>query len=91
MSRSSRCVAPAPGTPTPMAAELMSETFYGSSLSWRDLWQVNVSVLRPEPLRYLQARAAVFNHTGINPVHCMKSLAIFPVAVASPSACDGGA
>ena len=73
---------PGPGHADADGTEMMSETFYGSSLSWRNLWNANVSVLRRGPLRYLQALAAVLDHTGLNPVHCMKSLAIFPVAVA---------
>jgi glycosyltransferase involved in cell wall biosynthesis len=63
-------------------ADLMDRTCYGSSLSWSELMRANVRAARRSPLRYARALGAVLLHTGTNPVHCMKSLAVFPVAVA---------
>ncbi len=62
-------------------ADLSERTCYGSSLSWRDLWRANARALRQAPVRYLRALGAVVAHTSANPVHCLKSLSIFPVAV----------
>ena len=62
-------------------AELMEKTCYGSQLSWRDLWRANVRALRQTPVRYVRALGAVLAHTVPNPVHCLKSLVVFPVAV----------
>jgi glycosyltransferase involved in cell wall biosynthesis len=61
--------------------DLGERTCYGSSLSWRELWGANARVLRRAPLRVLRALGAVLLHTAANPVHCLKSLSVFPVAV----------
>jgi glycosyltransferase involved in cell wall biosynthesis len=62
------------------AAPLAARTTYGPSL--RDLWAANARALRRAPGRYLGALGAVVRHTVLNPVHCLKSLGLFPVAVA---------
>ena len=62
-------------------ADLMDRTCYGSSLSWSDVVSANVRAARRSPLRYARALGAVLLHTVANPVHCMKSLGVFPVAV----------
>jgi glycosyltransferase involved in cell wall biosynthesis len=62
-------------------ADLSARTCYGSSLSWRDLWRANARAVRRSPVRVLRALGAVLAHTGVNPVHCLKSLGVFPVAV----------
>jgi glycosyltransferase involved in cell wall biosynthesis len=66
----------------PEGAALMGRTVYGSSLRGRDLWAANAQALQRAPGRYLRALGAVLAHTALNPVHGLKSLALFPVAVA---------
>lgn len=63
-------------------AAFAARTFYGPSLPDRELWAANVRALRHAPARYLGALGAVLAHTALNPVHCLKSLGLFPVAVA---------
>jgi glycosyltransferase involved in cell wall biosynthesis len=63
-------------------AGLAGRTCYGSSLRGQDLWAANVRALCRAPARYLHTVGAVVAHTILNPVHCLKSLALFPVAVA---------
>ncbi len=62
--------------------ELVERTCYGSALSGRDLWAANGRALRRAPACYAAALGAVLVHTALNPVHAIKSLALFPVAVA---------
>jgi glycosyltransferase involved in cell wall biosynthesis len=62
------------------AAELAARTVYGPSLSARELWAANWQSFRREPGRYLRALGAVLARTALNPVHCLKSLGLFPVA-----------
>ncbi len=72
-----------PPSPVPAdGAELVERTIYGASLGERSLWAANVRAFRRAPGRYVRTLAAVFAHTALNPVHCAKSLGLFPVAVA---------
>lgn len=61
---------------------LAARTRYGPRLGSRELWAANLRVLRRFPGRYLRTLAAVAGRTVLNPVHCLKSLGLFPVAVA---------
>lgn len=61
---------------------LVSRTQYGPSWFSRALWRANLAALRRAPGCYLRALAAVLVGTALNPVHCVKSLGVFPVAVA---------
>lgn len=63
-------------------AELVERTCYGPSLRERGLWAANLRALRRAPGRYLGALGAVLGGTALNPVHAVKSLCLFPVAVA---------
>jgi glycosyltransferase involved in cell wall biosynthesis len=63
-------------------AALADRTCYGSSLRGRELWTANGRALRRAPGRYLRALGAVLAHTALNPAHCLKSLVLFPIAVA---------
>jgi glycosyltransferase involved in cell wall biosynthesis len=63
-------------------ADLVARTEYGGSWRSRDLWRANLTALRRAPGRYLRTLGAVVAGTALNPVYCLKSLAIFPVAVA---------
>ncbi len=63
-------------------AEFVPRISYG--LSWRDprLWTANLRAVRGAPVRYFNALGAVLVRTAYNPVHCLKLLALFPIAVA---------
>lgn len=63
-------------------AELVEQTVYGPSPRDRGLWVANARSFRRAPGRYLGTLAAVAMRTMLNPVHCAKSLGLFPVAVA---------
>lgn len=63
-------------------AELAARTCYSPGLASRELWGANLAAFRRAPGRYLGTLARVIAHTALNPVHCLKSLGIFPVAVA---------
>jgi glycosyltransferase involved in cell wall biosynthesis len=62
--------------------EFVPRTSYGPS--WRDghLWGANARMLAHAWRRYVAVLAAVIARTAGNPVHCLKVLALFPVAVA---------
>jgi glycosyltransferase involved in cell wall biosynthesis len=62
--------------------ELAARTHYGLPLWGRALWSANLRVLRRAPGRYLGVLAAVAARTVLNPVHFLKSLGLFPVAIA---------
>jgi glycosyltransferase involved in cell wall biosynthesis len=71
--------------------DLAGLTQYGPSPWGRELWAANVRVLRRSPRRYLATLAAVAVRTALNPVHCLKSLGLFPVAIAfAESMAKGG-
>jgi glycosyltransferase involved in cell wall biosynthesis len=76
LRRPARAPAPADG------AELASRTVYGSVLPARELWAASARALRRAPARYLAALGAVVAGTALNPVHCLKSLGVFALAVA---------
>lgn len=61
--------------------DLAARTHYGPSLRSRALWAANLRVLRRFPGRYLRTLAAIIGRTALNPVHGLKSLGLFPVAV----------
>jgi hypothetical protein len=61
--------------------ELAKRTFYSPSLVAWELWPANARVLKRWPGRYLRTLGAVLARTALNPVHCMKSLCLFPMAV----------
>jgi glycosyltransferase involved in cell wall biosynthesis len=63
-------------------ADLVARTRYGESWPRGELWRANRAALRRAPGRYLRTLAAVVAGTALNPVYCLKSLGIFPVAVA---------
>jgi glycosyltransferase involved in cell wall biosynthesis len=62
--------------------DLAAATRYGLPLSSRALWAANRRMFGRHPARYLGALASVAGRTALNPVHCLKSLGLFPVAVA---------
>ena len=62
--------------------DLAAVTHYGPSPWGRELWAANLRVLRQFPRRYLGTLAAVAARTVLNPVHCVKSLGLFPTAIA---------
>ena len=62
--------------------DLAAVTHYGLPLGGCEVWGANLRVLRTAPGRYLGTLAAVVGRTALNPVHCVKSLGLFPVAVA---------
>jgi glycosyltransferase involved in cell wall biosynthesis len=61
--------------------DLAARTHYGQGLGSRKIWAANLRVLQRFPGRYLRTLAAVAGRTALNPVHCLKSLRLFPVAV----------
>jgi glycosyltransferase involved in cell wall biosynthesis len=61
--------------------DLAARTHYGPGLWSRDLWATNLRVLRRFPGRYLRTLASIAGRTALNPVYCLKSLGLFPVAV----------
>lgn len=62
--------------------DLASRTHYGPPPWDPGVWAANLRVLRRMPGRYLRTLAAVAARTAFNPVHCLKSLGLFPVAIA---------
>ena len=62
--------------------DLAAVTHYGPPPWGRELWAANLRVLRQFPGRYLGTLAAVAARTVLNPVHCVKSLGLFPIAIA---------
>jgi glycosyltransferase involved in cell wall biosynthesis len=60
---------------------LVARTHYGLPLTSRVLWRANLAALRRAPGRYLRVLGAIVAGTLLNPVFCMKSLALFPAAV----------
>ena len=70
--------------------DLAAATRYGLPLGGRAVWAANLRVLTTAPRRYLGALAAVAGRTALNPVHCLKSLGLFPVAVAFAEAHGAG-
>ena len=64
------------------AADLAAKTHYAPSFCSGALWASNARFFRRSPGRYLGTLGAVFARTLGNPVHCLKSLGLFPVAVA---------
>lgn len=73
---------PPPSPAQADGAELVERTCYGPSAREPELWAANTRALRRAPRRYLGALAALLARTALNPVHCAKSLGLFPVAVA---------
>ncbi|MBI4488809.1 MAG: glycosyltransferase family 4 protein [Deltaproteobacteria bacterium] len=67
---------------TPEAEDLAARTLYSPSFLSRRLWEPNLRALRRSPGRYLKILAEVIVRTLVNPVHCLKSLGMLPVAVA---------
>lgn len=63
-------------------SELAARTFYGAPLGRPEVWRANLHALRRAPLRYLSTLAGVVGRTALNPVHCLKSLMVFPAAAA---------
>ena len=61
---------------------LAARTHYSPPITSRALWAANLRVLARHPGRYLGALTAVATRTALNPVHCVKSIGLFPVAVA---------
>jgi glycosyltransferase involved in cell wall biosynthesis len=61
---------------------MAAQTRYGLSLGRRALWAANLRVFAKAPRRYLGALASVAGRTALNPIHCLKSLGLFPVAAA---------
>jgi glycosyltransferase involved in cell wall biosynthesis len=72
-----------PGTPhdSSHGADLAAQTTYGPPLASRETWRANRAAFVRDPGRYLRALAAVAARTALNPIHCLKSLAVFPSAV----------
>ena len=67
---------------TPEGADLAANTRYSPSfISW-DLWGPNLRALRRSPARYLRILGGLLARTLLNPIHCIKSLGLFPAAVA---------
>jgi glycosyltransferase involved in cell wall biosynthesis len=60
----------------------MARTSYGPSWSRFGIAATNLRVLMAAPARYVRTLVAVFARTASNPVHCLKVLVLFPVAVA---------
>ncbi len=66
----------------PEGADLAANTRYSPSfVSW-DLWGPNLRALRRSPARYLRILGSLLARTLLNPIHCIKSLGLFPAAVA---------
>lgn len=55
---------------------------YAPALLCRRLWQANLRMLRAVPRRYLRILGGLLARTVVNPIHCIKTLGIFPIAVA---------
>jgi len=66
---------------TSAGSDLARTTAYGPSLSRWDLWRHHLRALRRAPGRYLKTLGSVLLHTVANPVHCLKSLGVFAVAI----------
>ena len=67
---------------TPEGADLAANTHYSPCfVSW-DLWGPNLRALRRSPARYLRILGSLLVRTLLNPIHCIKSLGLFPAAVA---------
>jgi colanic acid/amylovoran biosynthesis glycosyltransferase len=66
--------------PTAPGAALAARTCYSPSLLNGGLWRANGRALRRGPRRYLTTAAAVLASTALNPIYCLKSLAIFLMA-----------
>lgn len=62
--------------------DFVGRTSYGPTWSQRALAVANLRMLTAAPARYLRTVASVLLRTALNPVHCLKLLALFPVAVA---------
>jgi glycosyltransferase involved in cell wall biosynthesis len=63
-------------------AAFVPRTTYGPA--WHDprLWAANLRAWREAPVRHVKVLGAMLARTALNPVHCLKLLALFPVAVA---------
>jgi glycosyltransferase involved in cell wall biosynthesis len=61
--------------------DLVERTHYGASFTSPALWRANAAAFRRAPGRYLRVLGSILGRTLLNPVVCMKSLGIFPVAV----------
>jgi glycosyltransferase involved in cell wall biosynthesis len=62
--------------------DLAARTYYAPPLLSRETWRTNLAALRRAPGRYLGTLAGVVMRTALNPVHCLKSLVVFPAAAA---------
>jgi glycosyltransferase involved in cell wall biosynthesis len=63
-------------------ADLAARTHYGGAPWGREIRAANLRVLRRSPRRYLATLGAIVARTALNPVHCLKSIALFPTAAA---------
>ncbi|MBZ0168798.1 Glycosyl transferase, group 1 [Candidatus Methylomirabilis lanthanidiphila] len=55
---------------------------YGPAFLDRHLWGANLRMLRAYPGRYLKIVGGLLARTAVNPIHCLKALGVFPIAVA---------
>ncbi|WP_337286637.1 glycosyltransferase family 4 protein [Candidatus Methylomirabilis sp.] len=62
-------------------ADLITMTHYGPSFLSRQVWRSNLRMLCVFPGRYLRILGSLLAHTAVNPIHCLKTLGIFPIAV----------
>jgi glycosyltransferase involved in cell wall biosynthesis len=63
-------------------ADFAAKTYYSPSFrSWR-MWGPNLRMLRAFPWRYLRILGGLLARTVVNPIHCLKTLGVFPIAVA---------
>lgn len=63
-------------------ADFMAMTHYGPSFLSRQVWGPNLRMLCAFPGRYLRILGSLLAQTAVNPIHCLKTLGIFPIAVA---------
>lgn len=64
------------------ATSLGAKTYYRPSFFSWNMWGSNLRALWRSPGRYFNTLARLLAWTGMNPVHCLKSLGLFPVAAA---------
>jgi glycosyltransferase involved in cell wall biosynthesis len=65
-----------------LGTDLAARTYYSPGWLSREMWAANLAALRRAPGRYLRTLGSILLGTALNPVHCVKSLGIFPVAAA---------
>jgi glycosyltransferase involved in cell wall biosynthesis len=60
--------------------DLARQTTYAPVLASRETWRANLAALGRNPRGYLGTLGTLLARTAFNPVHCLKSLAVFGAA-----------